>query len=370
MFEEMTYDNILAWYLSLAPDGIDTRQGSIYYDAVSPMALQESIFYANLNTVYEMTQLDTATGDALDAKASEKGLTRRAAIAAEYYITFTGTQPEIGDRFFVNGLYWALMEDDDGNFYIQCETTGDDGNGIASGTAAVPVNTINGLESAVIGEAKITGDDEESDDSLRERIKEKISGPAQDGNKQQYQTWCEAQDGVGLARIVPLWNGPNTVQAILIATDGSPCPSAVVSAVQEYIDPATKGYTATVDGVTYTVGDGIGEGVAPLGAHFTACAPRELSIAVSFSATPQSGYSIDNIQAEAEKALDEYIKGLNLATRDGDLIVIRYTNIGAILSGLSSLLDYSDLTVNGGTENIYPGNAYAAVLGEVTVSEL
>lgn len=35
MFEEMTYEKILQDVLDNAPDGIDTRQGSIFYDAVA-----------------------------------------------------------------------------------------------------------------------------------------------------------------------------------------------------------------------------------------------------------------------------------------------------------------------------------------------
>ena len=35
MFEAKTYEALLAEVLAAAPEGIDTRQGSIFYDAVS-----------------------------------------------------------------------------------------------------------------------------------------------------------------------------------------------------------------------------------------------------------------------------------------------------------------------------------------------
>ena len=44
-FEDRTFDNILAEMLAMAPDGVDTRQGSIYYDAIAACALKLANFY-------------------------------------------------------------------------------------------------------------------------------------------------------------------------------------------------------------------------------------------------------------------------------------------------------------------------------------
>ena len=134
------------------------------------------------------------------------------------------------------------------------------------------MNNIEGLISATFGAIYENGSDAEGDEALRNRVIEKIAGPAENGNKQHYKTWCESIDGVGRARIFPLWLGENTVKAVLIDTTGKPCGEAKVQEVQEYIDPADKGMTATVNGKTYTIGDGLGNGVANIGAHFTAVA--------------------------------------------------------------------------------------------------
>lgn len=368
MFEAYTYELLLQDVLDNAPDGIDTRQGSIFYDAVSGILIKVAKLYTDLDLVMELSAIDTATGEALDARASEYGITRHAATAAKYYVTFEGTTPDVGTRFYYDGQYFTLQQDDDGVYYLEAEEAGESGNTIYSGTPAVPVNTVEGLTAATFGGIYENGTDEEDDDSLRERVKEKIAGPAENGNKQHYKTWCESIDGVGLARIYPLWNGPNTVKAVLIDSTGSPLSDAKVAEVQEYIDPATKGYTATVDGKTYVVGDGLGEGVANLGAHFTAAAAEEVTIDVAFTAEISSGSTADGVAEEAAEAITEYLKELALSSDDAADIVVRVTAIGAILSGLSSILDYSDLTLNGDTENISPGDDGAAVLGEVTVN--
>lgn len=373
MFENYTYDSIRSDALAQFPDGIDTRKGSIAYDAISGICIQIAKLYFDLDLVFTLTQVDSATGDYLDLKASEYGLTRQAATCAQYYVTFEGTTPDIGERFYTDGLYFVLCEDDDGVLYLKAETAGTGGNNVYSGTAAVPCNNIEGLTAATFGEIYSYGTDDETDDSLRSRMQEKITGPAQNGNKAHYnkahyKTWCESVTGVGTAIIYPLWNGPNTVKAVLITALGLPCSDSVVEAVQEYVDPATQGYTATVNGREFVVGDGVGEGAANLGAHFTASAPEEMEISIAFSAEIASGYDEDDVAEEAETAIAEYLAELALATSNESETTVRVAAIGSVLSGLDSLLDYSDLTLNGETSNITVAADYLAVCGEVSVS--
>lgn len=96
--------------LENAPEGIDTRQGSIFYDAVSGIALKIAELYTDLDLVFTLTQVDTTGGEYLDTKASEYGLTRHAATPAQYYFAFTGTTPDVGERFFTDGEYFVLKK--------------------------------------------------------------------------------------------------------------------------------------------------------------------------------------------------------------------------------------------------------------------
>lgn len=367
MFEDYTYERLLEDVLDNAPEGVDTRPGSIFYDAVSGILIKVAKLYTDLDLVLELTAIDTATGEALDARASEYGITRLQATPAKYHVSFEGVEPLPGERFYYDGVYFVLMQDEDGVMYLEAEEPGEQGNNIYSGTPAIPVNTIEGLTSATFGEPYESGTDEEDDESLRNRVREKIAGPAENGNKQHYKTWCESIDGVGRARIFPLWNGPNTVKAVLIDSAGQPCGAPKVEEVQAYIDPATKGYTAEVNGRKYVVGDGLGEGVANLGAHFTAAAALPLTVNVSFAAEMRSGASKEQAQQEAKAAITEYLKELVLSFEETADTVVRLTAIGAIINGLNSVLDYHDLKLNGEEKNITPGDDDAPVLGEVTI---
>lgn len=370
MFDDYTYELLLKEVLEKAPDGIDTRQGSIFYDAVSGILIKIAKLYTDLDLVFELTQVDTATGEYLDIKASEYGVVRQSATKAQYYVTFEGITPEIGERFFTNGSYYILKSAENDVLYLESESAGIIGNDVYQGTPAVPVNNIQGLISAAFGAIKEYGTDAETDDSLRIRLREKISGPAENGNKQHYKTWCENIEGVGRAKVTPLWNGPNTVRAILINPLGLPCSEAVVERVQEYIDPTTKGYTTVVYGKTYKVGDGLGEGVANLGAHFTAAAAGETIIDLEFNAELTNGITVDDAIETTTEAIKNYFRSIVMETADTNDIVIRISAVGALISSLPSILDYSELRINRNTENIKLDEDSVPIIGEVTIHAL
>ena len=79
MFESYTYEKLLEEVLNNAPDDIDTRPGSIYYDAISGILIKIAKSYTDIDLIFSLSQPDTAAGEYLDAKASEYGITRHKA---------------------------------------------------------------------------------------------------------------------------------------------------------------------------------------------------------------------------------------------------------------------------------------------------
>lgn len=372
MFEEFTEEYFLKQAKAFGDErGVDTRTGSVYMDMAAGHCIRAAFFFANLSELFNMFALDTCYADVLDDKAAEWGLTRHPATAAIFNATFEGTQPEEGDRFFAEDseYYFTVIKDeDDGTLRLQSETEGAEVNTLSAGTEIVPVDDIDGMEAAHLGEIYTYGQDEETDDALRTRLREKMAGPAENGNRQHYKTWCESVDGVGRARIIPLFAGENTVRAVLYTADGKPCGADVVKAVQDYIDPITQNYEFEDEGGTaWIVGDGWGNGVANLGAHFLATAAEELGIYVDFTAIPKGSHTAEEIQAAAEEVIEDYLTELTLDTEDGDDIIVRISAIGALIADLDEVVDYSDLTLNGESANITVVDGYAAVLKEVTV---
>ena len=375
MFEDRTEKKLMEEVLALAPEGIDTRQGSIFFDAVSATINKIAKLYTDLDRVFETVFIVKAHDEYLDLRAAEYGMSRNAATPAKYVFEYTGTRPAVGWRFFHNnsGYYFVLCEDKDGTLYLEAEIPGTVCNYIQEGSIAVPCNTVQGMTSASFGPVygEGYGTDTEDDDHLRNRIFEKIAGPAENGNRQHYKTWCESIDGVGRAVIFPLWYGQNTVKAVLISPDGLPVADDVVEAVQQYIDPADEGMTIELDGKTFVFGDGKGNGQANIGAHFTAVAATARYINLSFLAELPASQTTENVKQEVEKAVIEYLKGLVLNAVDGSPIIVRISVIGAILSSLNTyLIDYADLTVNGAEVNIRLAAYEVPELGEVNIGVL
>lgn len=352
MFLEYTYEYLLEEVLKNAPDGIDIRQGSIFYDSISGVLLKIAKLYTDIDSVFDLVFIETATGEYLDLKATEHGITRLKATKAKYNVEIVGTIPPIGQKFFISEKYFTFEKTDKNVYYLQSELDGTIGNDIYYGENPTPINNIKGLESITISNILEYAVDIEDDESLRTRIREKIAGPAENGNKQHYKTWCESVDGVAMARIIPLWNGKNTVKAVLINSLGLPCDDLVVQKVQQYVDPDSQG---------------LGEGVANIGAYFTAVPATKTIINVSFDVSLANGYTIEMAKDEVTKALKEYLKDEVIYKKDDD-IVIRLASIGAIILNLDSINDYFNLKINGDVKNITPSYESVAVLGEVVLN--
>ena len=370
MYEDRTFNNLMAEALKQAEDeGADTRKNSIIYDALSSACLKLEKYYIDLKHSFDLVFITTAVDDYLDRKGTEYRVFRNPATAACYQYIWEGAiAPAIGERFFTNGLYFMLRRNENRVLYLEAETLGIACNNILRGTSAVPMNNIAGLALSEFGELLEPGADREGNESYRARIQEKIAGPAENGNRQHYKTWCESVPGVGRARIIPLFAGANTVMAVLINTEGLPASQAVVDRVQEYIDPITLGHTVEVGGEVIPVGDGLGDGVANIGAHFAAVTPAVVSINISFDADIQANVGEEEIKAETRATLDKHIRELNLSTPDTQDVVIRMSAVSSILYALPGLVDYANLMINGETANVAVMKRAIAVLGEVSVN--
>ena len=332
MFENRSFENLLKEILESAPEDIDVRQGSIFYDAVAGVTMSIAKLYTDLELVFGLSRVDTASGEYLDTRASEYGVHRHKALPAKYTAVFTGAIPEDGERFFCGETYFVLRRPKEGACYLECETTGNID--LMTGKNAVPVNDIPGLASSKFGSVIDYGSDPEDDESLRLRLKDKISGSGENANKQHYKIWCESIEGVGRARIIPLWQGPNTVKAVLINTEGYPVSSETAEKVQNYIDPGSTG---------------LGEGAAPIGAHFTAVSASILSVKLTLTAEVSEDADTAIVKSEIESVVREYFKELSVSE---DEIVIRVSEIGARISRINQIVDYSELKLNGSGANI------------------
>lgn len=352
--DEITEDYLMAECEDMGAElGVDTNQGSIYRDASDGHIIRVAKFFNDLATVNEILSITTCTGDVLTEKMMERGMARNppADTAATYYVEFVGAEPQVGDLMSCDDHFFTAQKLEN-RWVIVSEETGTDMNTLVPGLPVIPDQDVDNLISATLKEIAIPAVDMEEDDSARSRYIDKLSGPAENGNKVQIRSWCEEIQGVGRTRIVPLWNGDCTVLGIIISTEGTEPAESVVKLVQDTIDPGAQGF---------------GEGKATFGCFFTAVAAKKQEISIKLDVTKKAESTYNSIQTSVSNAVKAYLKELALNSTQ-DEIIIRYNNIGALISNISDIVDFDNLLVNGGKGNVTCDIYHVPVIGEVEVN--
>lgn len=319
--QKYTYDYILTEVLSKVPDNVDKREGSIIRDALSPCCYEAAKHILYLADIIEQTYIETANGLWLDGRVIEGGITRDPATYAKKLGVFKTQLDEpcqisIGQSFSTVGdtilNYTAVQvytnEDGDvvpGSYIMQCNTVGSVGNSYIG--RIVPNDYIEKLASAEITTLLYPGEEEESDDSLRERFLANLMKTAFGGNIAQYRQWAKEIPGIGGVQVYPVWAGGGTVKLSIIDTDYNFCSSEFCQTILEKFDPENSG------GET-----GLGLGIAPIGHKVTVNTPLPRTINVSGKITLLPGYKLKTLMPDIKAALENYLLSLREAWENSD----------------------------------------------------
>ena len=319
--QKYTYEYILTEALSKVPDNVDKREGSIIRDALSPCCYEAAKHILYLADIIEQTYIETANGLWLDGRVIEGGITRDPATYAKKLGVFKTQLDEpcqisIGQSFSTVGdtilNYTAVQvytnEDGDvvpGSYIMQCNTVGSVGNSYIG--RIVPNDYIEKLASAEITTLLYPGEEEESDDSLRERFLANLMKTAFGGNIAQYRQWAKEIPGIGGVQVYPVWAGGGTVKLSIIDTDYNSCSSEFCQTILEKFDPENSG------GET-----GLGLGIAPIGHKVTVSTPLPRTINVSGKITLLPGYKLETLMPDITAALENYLLSLREAWENSD----------------------------------------------------
>lgn len=368
-FSQETYANLLKEMLDRIPDTYDKRDTSPIPTALGPAAWTFEGFYLSLNQVQQQAFIQTASGQSLDNLAAIGGLTRYPASAAVRLGVFNVAVP-IGSRFStINGdrsinFIVTAATGTANQYQLTAETPGTIGNEYTG--PILPISVIPGLTSAQITDILVPGDDEETDDALRERLITALNERPFGGNIAAYRENIPAIDGVGAVQVYPTWNGGGTVKCSILGADFLPASSTLVENVQNAIDPPPN--------------QGLGLGLAPIGAQVTVVAPSQVSVAVGATLLLAAGTTLEQVQPLVEAALEAYLltvrqswdtnvsaSGVEYAA---DVYVARVT---AAIVGVTGVVNATNVTLNGGAEDISltenGTTQQVPVLGTVTLNE-
>lgn len=346
MFEDKTPESIKEEILSDL-SLIDTREGSFTNELVSPVALELWKLYESLKAILPIVFVDETSGEYIDKKSANYGITRKPGTTASAIIIFTGTDGTIipKDTVFLtaDGLEFITSEaatiiDGTASVLAHATEVGEKYN-VAAGTITQQIVSISGL-SSVTNEEAVGGTDPESDSSLVARLYAYLQKPASSGNVYHYEQWALEVDGVGAVKVVPLWNGAGTVKVLIVGPDKGPVDETVVANCAEHI-----------------------ENYRPIGATVTVVSAEGLSINVSATVELESTTTKAIVQAEFTKRLTEYLQDIAF-----DKYEVIYNRIAYMLLDIEGVTDYMDLTVNGSTINITIGDDQVPMTGTVVIS--
>lgn len=347
----MTYEAILDEMQRMVRDeypNLDQREGSMIFNALAPCAFEIAQNYWNLDNVLRESFVETASREYKLIGCADRGIdiNQFNAHAGVFRGEFD-QEIEIGSRWNLE-LYNYVVEEEltsenEYHWYaLSCETLGTAPN-LARGTLT-PIDTApSNLNYAELTEVLIEGENEKSDEEINKVYRDFIKNIASDGNVNQYLKWCNEYDGIGNAKVFPLWNGVNTVKVSILSSTNNVASESLIESFQHYLDPDSTG---------------MGDGVAPIGAVVTVTTATEKPINVSATVVMKNGYSDKSV---IDNTLEEYFNSIAYEKSS-----VPYMNVGAVILSADGVDSISNLKINNGINDISLGIEEIPVLGSTT----
>ena len=296
--ESQDYDYYLEMMLDSVPEDIDTREGSVIYDALAPAATVLAEQALNMADIVRETYISTADGQFLDYRAAEHGTARIKATKAQVRATATDetgaalTTVRVGDQFSSIGAepitYTVQSVEDDHSFIMASNTAGTSANSYTG--QILPITPNDALNYAEITAVTVPARDDEDDETLRSRLLQATPWLAYGGNIADYQAMLADIPEVGAAQIYPTWAGGGTVKLVIVGTDYLPASASLISEVKEKIDPVP----------------GQGVGLAPIDHTVTVVAPAPKTLGVSISVDVDIGYTKNGLKPAITNTIETY----------------------------------------------------------------
>jgi len=354
VFEDKTIVTLQNEMLSNISEDYEKSPGNLPYDLLRSFAIELSNLYIDLAAIADKIDVDKLLGEELDKYVFQrKGLNRKQPTYAVGVLTVVGNGTiNIGDIFeSVSGVQFTATQTiavaGTANVSIQAVIPGGSGNLGANVITQMPI-TITGITSVNNAEGTYNGYEGETDASLRERYYSELQKPPSSGNIYHYLCWANEVPGVGDAKVIPLWNGNNTVKVVIIDSNKVPASAGLVNSVQVYIDPGISGN---------------GSGAAPMGAYCTVVSATAKNINISVNITRLAGYSVAEVTASITTSITAYLASIAFKQDS-----VSYAQISSSILNSKGVQDLSSLLVNGGTSNVAVATGEVAVLGSVSVT--
>jgi uncharacterized phage protein gp47/JayE len=395
---DVTYREILERMLDRVSDKFDKREGSVIFDTHSPTAIELELLYIELNTLLAEAYGDSASREFLIKRCKERGITPYEATKAILKGEFTPTNIDVsGQRFNIGSMNFIVLEKiADGEYEVQCESPGIVGNQ-QLGTM-IPIDYIQGLETAELTEVLIPGEDEEETEDLRTRYFDSFKEKAFGGNVQDYLEKTNAIPGVGSTKVTRVWNNdlrpaemiPSVAVQTWYNTIHSTLTGEVAAWLETVFDAALNRKLTTGGTVLLTILNsdfglasdtliktaqqiidpdeyaGEGYGVAPIGHIINIQSAEGIVINVKTVLTFETGYGWEKLKYSIDEAISNYLLELRKEWANNSSTTIRISQIENNILCIKGIIDVSHTELNGMEENLILDEYQVPIYGGIS----
>lgn len=353
MYEDRTYQALLAEGKAQISDDILKSEGSLVHNALSILAYELEKLYIEVDYALDQLDPEEADYDNLVKHCAQRGIYPSDATYAEVKLVSDAEIP-IGARFNLSAYNYIVTEKiSKYECLARCETSGTKPNGLTG--VVTPITFVEGLNEAKITEILVPGTDATTKAELLEEYQNSFSNSAFGGNVTEYKQVLNAMDGIGGCKIYPVWKGGGTVKAVLISSDYGTVSDYLVKEIQEKLCPTPKA----------------GYGIASIGHDVTIASVVAVTVKIKTKITFMTGYDWATCQNAIKAAVEGYISDQRKAWASGDehsYITVYISRIESAILSCEGVLDIGDTTVNGSTANLALTWEQIPILGTLEVS--
>lgn len=350
---------------------VDKRVGSIIYDAVAPICLELAEAYVKMDILENQTYLMTATGNNLDKRVYDYGISRASATRAMRIAEFKKYKRnsegnlvldnkgnkilidmdiDIGVRFAVpnSTTTFQYIGKIDNYRIVECEQLGTEGNEHLG--QILPLTQVTDMIEAKIISTYKPAEDEETDTQLRTRVVNALNYASFGGNIQDYIERTDAIDGVGETKVFPAWQYNGSVLLSIVDPQYDPITEEFKKNLKEQIDPddVIDQYGTVLKDDT----SGQGIGIAPIGHYVTITTPVKKTVNVNLQIRFREGYTIEILTERTKNAINEYFLKCRKTFGQDVNITLYVSDIIIAVKNLDGIIDCSNVSF------VYNGSVY------------
>ncbi|MEY8518633.1 baseplate J/gp47 family protein [Lachnospiraceae bacterium 29-84] len=337
LFDDKTQNNIMADLKEAADPGTDAGEGTLIDHSFRGAAAEFEQAYIELGLIDQNGYAETADREHLILRAKERGIEPFQASNAVWEAGFN-IDVGLNTRFSAGELtYICTGKTEPGKCRLMCEQAGTRGNIKQEGLA--PIEYMDGFAYGGLTELLKPARDEEETEAFRARYISIVSAAqAFGGNRAQYKAMMHEIEGVGACKIYRAAQSEKRIKIYFLDSTYKTPNEALVSDVQETIDPVGK--------------QGEGEGKAAI-FHVVDIHPCiSETVKVEAEITIDTGYAWEGLLPGIQERIDSYFLELAKGWEDEGYITVRILKVNAAIASVEGIVDVQGTALNGRRENL------------------